>query len=306
MKLPATPRCAALALLAALSLSTAACGSAQPSDSTNPPTAALAPAKALRLYVFDCGSLNVDPVRFRLKREEVATTELSIACFLVTHPKGSLMWDPGAVPDADWVPTGNPVVHHIKLPDLGERDVTLRKPLMAQLSEVGYSAKDITYVAFSHHHWDHTANANAFAGATWLVRQVERDTMFAEKTPGVTQPSGYAALKNSKTVIVQNEEHDVFGDGTVIMKLAAGHTPGHQVLYVNLPKTGGVVLGGDLYHFPEARTLKRVATFDFDQAQSAVSREIVESFLAKTRSQLWIQHDLVGNKSLKKAPEYYE
>jgi len=308
MKLTATPRCAALVLLAALALSTAACGSAQPSNSTNPPTAAPAPApaKALRLYVFDCGSLNVDPVRFRLKREEVATTELSIACFLVTHPKGSLMWDPGAVPDADWVPTGNPVVHHIVLPDLGERDVTLRKPLMAQLSEVGYAPADITYLAFSHHHWDHTANANAFAGATWLVRQVERDTMFAEKAPGVTQPSSYAALKNSKTVIVRNEEHDVFGDGTVIMKLAAGHTPGHQVLYVNLPKTGGVVLGGDLYHFQEARTLKRVATFDFDQAQSAVSREIIENFLTKTGSQLWIQHDLAGNTRLRKAPDYYE
>lgn len=306
MKLPATPRCAALVLLAALSLSTAACGSAQPSEGTNRPEAAPAPVKALRLYVFDCGSLNVDPVRFRLTREEVATTELSIACFLVIHPKGSLMWDPGAVPDADWVPTGNPVVHHIVLPDLGERDVTLRKPLLAQLSEVGYAPADITYLAFSHHHWDHTANANAFAGATWLARQVERDTMFAEKAPGVTQPSSYAALKNSKTVIIRSEEHDVFGDGTVIMKLAAGHTPGHQVLYVNLPKTGGVVLGGDLYHFPEARTLKRVATFDFDQAQSAVSRENVESFLTKTRSQLWIQHDLIGNKGLKKAPEYYE
>ena len=308
MKLPGTPRCAALVLLAALSLSTAGCGSAQPSDSTNRPDAppAPAPVKALRLYVFDCGSLNVDPVRFRLTREEVATTELSIACFLVTHPKGSLMWDPGAVPDADWVPTGNPVVHHIKLPDLGERDVTLRKPLMAQLSEVGYRPADITYLAFSHHHWDHTANANAFAGATWLARQVERDVMFAEKAPGVTQPSSYAALKNSKTVIVQNDEHDVFGDGTVIMKLAAGHTPGHQVLYVNLPKTGGVVLGGDLYHFPEARTLKRVATFDFDQAQSAVSREIIENFLTKTGSQLWIQHDLAGNTRLRKAPDYYE
>ncbi len=306
MKLPARPRCAARVLLIALSLSAAACGSTQPSDSADRPGAAPPPAKALRLYVFDCGSLNVDPVRFRLKREEVATTELSIACFLVTHPKGSLMWDPGAVPDGDWVATGNPVAHHLVLPDLGERDVTLRKPLMAQLSDVGYSPADITYLAFSHHHWDHTANANAFAGATWLVRQAERDVMFAEKAPGVTQPSSYAALKNSKTVIVRNEEHDVFGDGTVILKLAAGHTPGHQVLYVNLPKTGGVVLGGDLYHFPEARTLKRVATFDVDQAQSAVSRAIIESFVTKTGSQFWIQHDLVGNKSLKKAPEYYE
>ena len=27
----------------------------------------------MRLYVFDCGTLQVDPARFRLKREEVAT-----------------------------------------------------------------------------------------------------------------------------------------------------------------------------------------------------------------------------------------
>ena len=50
---------------------------------------------------------------------------------------------------------------------------------------MGYAAKDIEYLAFSHYHYDHTANANAFAGATWLVRQVERDAMFAEKPPGV-------------------------------------------------------------------------------------------------------------------------
>jgi len=297
------PHLPAFVLAAASLLHLLACGGAQPSASPERPAP---PGNNLRLYVFDCGSLNVDPVRFRLTKEEVATTELSAPCFLIAHPQGRLIWDPGAVPDADWVPTGDPVVHHLVLPDLGERDVTLRKPLMAQLSEAGYSPGDITYLAFSHYHWDHTANANGFAGATWLVRQVERDAMFAEKTPGVTRPSTYAALKNSKTVIIPSDEHDVFGDGSVIMKLAAGHTPGHQVLYVKLPTTGGVVLSGDLYHFPEARTLKRVATFDFDQAQSSVSRDAIEAFLAKTGAQLWIQHDHVGNTRLKKAPEYYE
>jgi N-acyl homoserine lactone hydrolase len=67
-----------------------------------------------------------------------------------------------------------------------------------------------------------------------------------------------------------------------------------------------VVLSGDLYHFPEARTLKRVATFDFDQEQTPVSRETIEGFLAKAGAQLWIQHDQVGNSRLKKAPAYYE
>ena len=68
--------------------------------------------------------------------------------------------------------------------------------------------------------------------------------MFSEKPPGVTQPAYYAALKTSKTVIIQDDEHDVFGDGAVIIKSAPGHTPGHQVLYLTLPRTGGVVLSG--------------------------------------------------------------
>jgi glyoxylase-like metal-dependent hydrolase (beta-lactamase superfamily II) len=62
------------------------------------------------------------------------------------------------------------------------------------------------------------------------VRQAERDAMFAERPPGVTQPSTYAALRNSKTLILTSEDYDVFGDGTVIIKAAPGHTPGHQVL----------------------------------------------------------------------------
>ena len=58
---------------------------------------------SLRLYVLDCGTLHIgDPQRFNLKREEVASTDLSLACVLVAHPKGTLMWDTGGVPDADW------------------------------------------------------------------------------------------------------------------------------------------------------------------------------------------------------------
>jgi glyoxylase-like metal-dependent hydrolase (beta-lactamase superfamily II) len=295
------PRSMVAIPVAAISLMVIACSGGQ-----TDPVERLAAVGGLRLYVFDCGTLKADPARFRLKPEEVATTDLSVPCFLVVHPRGRLIWDPGAVPDSDWTPTGRPVTHHLALPDGTERDLTLRKRLSAQLGEAGYEAKDIDYLAFSHYHYDHTANANALTGATWLVRQVERDAMFSEKPPGVTQPANYAALKTSKTVIIQGDEHDVFGDGTVIIKFAPGHTPGHRVLYLKLPRTGGVVLSGDLYHFPEARTLKRVTIFDFDQARTAVSREAIEAFLAKTGAQLWIQHDSIGTSRLKKAPDYYE
>jgi glyoxylase-like metal-dependent hydrolase (beta-lactamase superfamily II) len=178
--------------------------------------------------------------------------------------------------------------------------------LTVQLADVGYYPSDITYLALSHYHYDHTANTNEFAGATWLVRQVERDAMFASPAPGVTQPSTYAALRNSKTLIVKNDEHDVFGDGKVVIKAAPGHTPGHQVLYVKLPKTGPVVLSGDLWHYPEERKLDRVPTFEFNQAQTRATRVALETFLKKTGAQLWIQHDFTANAKLKKAPEYYD
>ena len=265
------------------------------------------PPNSLRLYVFDCGTLHIEDMRrFQFKKEEVATTDLAVACFLVVHPSGTVIWDTGAIPDASWKPTGSPTAQHVVLPDSQQRDVTMRKSLSSQLKELGYSPSGITYLALSHYHYDHTANANQFAGATWLVQQVERDAMFAEKPPGTTQPSTYAALRNSKTLILNEDEHYVFGDGTVVIKSAPGHTPGHQILYIKLAKTGGVVLSGDLYHYPEERPLDRVPTFDFNQEQTRATRVIVDAFLKKTGAQLWIQHDFYGDAKLKKSPDFHE
>ena len=43
------------------------------------------PPKSVRLYVFDCGSLNIpDTSPYQLKPEELATTYMSVACFLVS------------------------------------------------------------------------------------------------------------------------------------------------------------------------------------------------------------------------------
>jgi len=73
-------------------------------------------------------------------------------------------------------------------------------------------------------------------------------------------------------LILNEDEHYVFGDGTVVIKSAPGHTPGHQILYIKLAKTGGVVLSGDLYHYPEERPLDRVTDLDFNQEQTRATR----------------------------------
>jgi N-acyl homoserine lactone hydrolase len=266
---------------------------------------AQAPA-SIKLYVLDGGVLESDPARYRLTKEDVGTTQLSVAAYLIVHPKGLLLWDTGAVPDGSWTPTGNPIQQRLVLPDGQERRVTIRASLGAQLKAGGYSPAQVTHLALSHYHWDHTANANAFARATWLVRQSERDAMFADKPLGTATPMTYSALEASTTTITTADEHDVFGDGAVILKNAPGHTPGHQVLYVKLAKTGGVVLSGDLYHYPQERTMNRLPTFEFNEEQTRVARRAVEEFLTRTKSQLWIQHDFNAHAKLKKAPEYYD
>src|SRR5260370_31087963 len=65
------------------------------------------PPKSLRLYVFDCGSLDIpDTSPYQLRKEELATTMMSVPCFLVAHPGGTLIWDSGAVPDSAFKPVG--------------------------------------------------------------------------------------------------------------------------------------------------------------------------------------------------------
>ena len=287
------PRRLALAALVFAFLPWGAIGGAQPSASP-------------RLYVFDGGVLESDPGRYRLKNDEVKTTQLSIAAYLVVHARGTLMWDSGAIADDSWTPTGQAVARRLFLSNGQERRVTIRAPLRAQLAAAGRSPADITYFALSHYHWDHVANANAFAAATWLVPRSEREVMFPPKALEPPQPSNYAGLQNSKTVLLEGADHDVFGDGTVVIKPAPGHTPGHQVLYVKLARTGGVVLAGDLYHYPEERSLNRLPVADADEAQTRRSREALDMFLTRAGAQLWIQHDLLAHNRLRQAPEYYD
>jgi N-acyl homoserine lactone hydrolase len=256
------------------------------------------PPKTLRLYVLDCGVLdNADTSRYQLKRTEVGTHLMSVPAFLVVHPKGTLIWDTGAIPDASFKPDGLPATL---------RYATSLKPLAEQLEQVGYRPADITYLALSHFHWDHVGNANEFAGSTWLVRQKERDIMFAQPPSDRTIPANFSALKNSKTKIIKEDEYDVFGDGTVIIKSAPGHSPDHQVLFVKLARTGPVLISGDLWHYPEERKLNRLPTMEYNREQTAASRERVDAFIKKTGAQLWIQHDYFGMLKVKKAPAFYE
>jgi N-acyl homoserine lactone hydrolase len=256
------------------------------------------PVSSLRLYVIDCGRLKVeDPSRFDFKKEELAVLDLSVGCYLIAHPKGTLIWDTGAVPDSMFKASGGDGVKFY---------ATAKQPLAKQLSAIGYAPGGVTYLALSHYHWDHVANASLFARSTWLVSKPEYYTMLSSGLPQRTDAGLFTPLRNTKTTFLPDSDYDVFGDGSVVIKPTPGHTPGHRVLFLKLAKTGPVVLSGDLYHYPEELKLDRVMINDFNPDQVHESRKALQAFLKQSGAQLWIQHDLGAFSKLKKAPEFYE
>jgi N-acyl homoserine lactone hydrolase len=251
-----------------------------------------------RVYIFDNGKLTgMEPKMFGFTSEELKEPDFVAVSYLVVHPKGTLMFDAGVIPDADFKSDGSLVTQGL---------ASATRQLKPQLAAIGYRPSNVTYFALSHYHADHTANANEFAGATWIVQKAERDAMFAPKAPGITRPADYSALQNAKARILDNADFDVFGDGTVVVKATPGHTPGHQVLFVRLAKTGPVVLAGDLYHYPEEITTGRLPTFEWNADQSKASRAKVAALMKETGAAMWIGHDIATHAKLPKAPKFVE
>jgi N-acyl homoserine lactone hydrolase len=257
-----------------------------------------APPKTPRLYIFDNGDIaGLDPTIFGFAKEELKSVDFVNQSYLIVHPRGTVMFDTGGVGD-DKFPAGGGVAK--------EGIMTASKKLVPQMEAAGYTPADVTYLVLSHYHSDHTGNANLFARSTWIVQKAERDFMFSDKPQGIIQPASYSALKDAKTTILNNEDFDIFGDGTVVVKSAPGHTPGHQVLFLKLAKTGPIVLAGDLYHYPEEIATGKTPTFEFDPPTSTRSRAAIQAFVKQTGARLWIEHDKPTHANLPKSPKYLE
>ena len=250
-----------------------------------------------RIYIFDDGGIKgLDPKLFNFERSELKEVDFIDVSYLIVHPRGTLMFDSGEIADAE-----------LKAGPTTKGVMSADKPLLPQLAAAGYQPAGINYFALSHYHADHTGNANEFAGATWIVQKAERDFMFGEVPQGtIISVDSFIKLKDAKTKVLNDESFDVFGDGTVVLMSAPGHTPGHQVLAVKLAHRGLVVLAGDLYHYPEERTTGRTPTFEFNAEQSKASRAKIEQFVKDNHGELWIEHDIATHAKLPRSPQYVD
>lgn len=258
-----------------------------------------APPSALRLYVFNCGTIDVlDVSVFQPGIGKGERKTLTNSCYLVVHPKGTLLWDAG-LPDAlAQTPEGKTFMNTFVL--------RVSKTLAAQLKEIGYAPETISNLGISHMHGDHVGNVDLFPRAMLLMQKEEYEAAFGPE-PGKYgfDPAAYSTLRSNPVKTLEGD-YDVFGDGTVVIKRMLGHTPGHQALYVRLPKTGNIFLSGDLVHYTDNWVHKRVPSFNFDKERSIKSMEETEQFLKANHAILWIQHDLEQNAGIKHAPAYYD
>ena len=258
-------------------------------------------AAGLKLYVFDCGRIRLASVEaFNLKDTDTDVRDLSAPCYVVDHPNGQLLWDaglPSELAEAEgWV---------VRPDGLSN---TLDETLASQMDRMGLSfdMSSLEYVAFSHIHWDHVGASNEVTSGTWLVQQGDYDAAHAEGNMSVpaVQPELLVGIKERPTQVLSGD-HDVFGDGTVQLIAADGHTPGHQVLFVALAETGPVVLSGDLYHFQFSRANRVVPLFNVDAERTLQSMDKVEALVTMMGADLWLQHDASLFESQQKAPGFY-
>ena len=125
------------------------------------------PATAQRMYVLNCGeSVTTDISRWSPGVNVGQKGEFGNNCYLIRHAKGWMLWDSGFSDSVAAMPDGLVAAG-------GALRAKLPKTLVSQLAEVGVKPADISYIAFSHFHPDHSGNANLFTSATLYIQETD-------------------------------------------------------------------------------------------------------------------------------------
>jgi N-acyl homoserine lactone hydrolase len=171
------------------------------------------------------------------------TRHFAATAVLVHHPKGNLLIDTGF---------GKNVDEHIKMiPSIQRSPHTKGVPAVDQLASGGIQPGYLAGVIPTHAHWDHISGLDDLTGVRVMVNS-------AGKRWIDSKAEGTEVLNSLRGVNYQQYDfeggaylgfprsHDVWGDGSVVIVPAPGHTPDSVVVFVNLPSGTRYALIGDL------------------------------------------------------------
>lgn len=250
-----------------------------------------APQPELALWRLDCGEIHVADLdtfsdAFLYEGQEKTLTD---SCYLIRHGERYLLWDTGLPGEL----AGRDV-------EEGGYRMTLRERVRDQIARIGVRPDQVTFVGISHYHDDHTGQAAEFPGATLLIGAPDwevvrgRPEAAARFRPWI---DGAAAVRPVA------RDHDVFGDGSVVMLNMPGHTPGHHALLVRLHDRSPVLLTGDLYHFTEQVRNAGVPSFNADRADTLASFARFLAIADSLDAEIIIQHEANDIRRLPAFPE---
>jgi len=242
-------------------------------------------ARDLEMWRLDCGNFEIsDMAAFsdaHLYDGQART--LTVSCYLIRNGDQYLLWDAGL----DKTLVGASVTQ-------GGATLSMEQSIETQLERIGVSPNDVTYMGVSHFHFDHVGQLPDFARSILLIGAKDWEMVKAATGPSpLLDPRPFAPWlsDDSETTVAIDKDHDVFGDGTVVMKATPGHTPGHTALLVRMPQMGSFLLTGDLYHFEEQVTNRGVPEFNTDRADTLASFARFDAMAQALNATVIIQHD---------------
>jgi glyoxylase-like metal-dependent hydrolase (beta-lactamase superfamily II) len=249
-----------------------------------------APAAQLQLWRLDCGTIQVSTLDvFSDTYAYVGQKKtLTDSCYLIRHGENYLLWD-----------TGLPGELVGKSTTSGAFTTSVKTKIVDQLRQIGVSPERVNFVGISHNHFDHIGQANDFPKATLLIG--EEDYEASKK--GDIAARFVPWLKGGAKVEPIKRDHDVFGDGSVTILDMPGHTPGHQALLVKLPRTGNVLLTGDLYHFTENYRSGGMPSFNTDRSDTLGSMDRFGAIAKNLKAKVIIQHEPADVAKLPRFPQ---
>jgi N-acyl homoserine lactone hydrolase len=205
-----------------------------------------APVTSLRVYLFDCGLIKgEDPLAYGLNKGDVKNPDMVVPCYLIVHPKGTLMWDVGVIPDSAF--KGDKPVTQIRGLRYGKFSPNLCCRSWQRLAIGRRTSPTLPFrIIIS---ITRRMRTRSPVPPGWsMQRNGMRCSLPVPSTNLLTIGCATARRSSSPTPTTMYSAMEPWSSNPL-----PGHTPGHQVLALKLPRTGPVLIAGDLWHYAAER-----------------------------------------------------